>query len=124
MPDLLAHVLFCLIACELVNFKKKSLILIGAILPDIITKIILFGYIIDLPNWFNALIIFHSLAPLFFLVILIALFFKNFFSAAYLIGIGALSHVLLDILNTHYYFHCHGGYAESMAFGQTSIIGC
>ena len=105
MPDLLSHVLFILIACELVNFKKKGLLLFGAILPDIVAKIVLFGFIVKLPKELaSTLIVLHSPIPLFFLIILIGLFFKDVFSAVYLIGVGALSHILLDCLNAHYLY--------------------
>lgn len=104
MPDLLTHILFILIVCELANLKKKSLLLIGAILPDIITKIFLFGFIVNLPKEVvDALILFHSILPMLLLSVLIGLFFKDLFYAAYMISAGALSHLLLDILNAHIY---------------------
>ncbi len=103
MPDLLSHLLFGLIACELANPKKKGLILLGTVFPDLITKIFLFGFIVNLPKELaSALALFHSFIPLFLVVILVGLFFKDYFSAIYLIGVGALSHILLDVLNTHY----------------------
>ena len=103
MPDLLSHIIFCLIACELVNFKKKGLILLGAILPDIITKIYLFGFIIKLPEeLIHTLFLFHGVIPIFLVTVLIGLFFRDVFSATYLIGVGALSHLLLDLFNGHF----------------------
>jgi hypothetical protein len=103
MPDLLSHILVVLIACELINFKKKGLILFGAILPDIVTKIFILGLFIHVPREFiGLLILFHSPFVLFFLVILIGLLFKDFVFAVYLIGIGAISHIILDCFNANY----------------------
>jgi len=103
MPDLITHVLVVLIACELINMKKKGLILAGAILPDIVSRIFLLGFIIKLPDGFLiAVTLFHSLIPLLALAVLLATLFKDFFSAAFLIGIGAISHLLLDTFNIHF----------------------
>lgn len=103
MPDLLSHVLFGLIICEIAKRKKKSLILIGTILPDIITKLYLIGYFIKLDAVVVGILdLFHNPIPLFFVAVLISLLFKDVFSSIYLIGAGALSHILLDGLNIHF----------------------
>ena len=103
MPDLLSHILFILIVCELINFRKKGLLLVGAILPDVITKLVLIGFIFNIPKELaDALLLFHAIIPMFLLVVLVSLFFKDSLTALYLIFAGALSHILLDISQTHF----------------------
>ena len=39
MPDLMSHLLIGLIIAELFNVKKKSLVLLGTLVPDLLPKI-------------------------------------------------------------------------------------
>jgi LexA-binding, inner membrane-associated putative hydrolase len=103
MPDLLSHILLVLIPSEIINFNKKSLLLIGAILPDIVTKLFLFGFFVPIPSFIiGGFILFHGIFPLLFLVVFISLFFKKSFTAFYLILIGAFSHIFIDVFNAHH----------------------
>ena len=50
MPDLITHIIVGLILAKLLRVKKKSLVLLGAILPDMIYKLSLLGLFFDIPE--------------------------------------------------------------------------
>lgn len=105
MPDLLTHVLAGLIIAKLFRIRKKSLILLGSILPDIIYKIGLLGLFFPIPeNLFKfGLLPFHSPIGAFLLTILLSFLFKySKIKIISSISVGWLSHLLLDTTNKHY----------------------
>ena len=79
MPDLITHVLIGLIICELFNIRRKSLVILGSVLPDLVLKISLLSFFIDFPmkeiKWL--LIPFHTPVGLILLTIIIILFFRG-----------------------------------------------
>ncbi len=100
MPDWLTHVIIGLIIIELFNVKKRSLVLLGAVLPDILPKITLLRLFIPLPNinfgWFSA---FHTPFVFFLTTLLIAPIFRyNYKKVVLLLNAGAISHFLSDAL--------------------------
>ena len=102
MPDLLTHLLIGLILAELFNVKKKSLIILGAIAPDILSKISLlyFYLVIEAPISFN---LFHTPFMILLISILIAPLFRyDKFKTIILINIGAISHFLFDLTMKHF----------------------
>ena len=50
MPDLMSHLLIGLILAELLNTKKKSLVVLGALMPDLISKIHLVYFYFGFPH--------------------------------------------------------------------------
>jgi hypothetical protein len=104
MPDWISHVLVGLIICELFNIKRKSLVLIGVLLPDLLLKfkmLSLFNLVSE-GNVFWALVPFHSPAGLLLLTVLIIPIFRfDKIKAFSLISIGWVSHILVDITHRH-----------------------
>jgi membrane-bound metal-dependent hydrolase YbcI (DUF457 family) len=100
MPEWLTHVIIGLIIIELFNVKKRSLVLLGVILPDILPKITLLRLLIPLPNlnfgWLSA---FHTPFVFFLTTLLIAPIFRyDYKKVVLLLNAGALSHFLSDAL--------------------------
>lgn len=99
MPDILSHILFALILTKLFNIKRKTLVVLGAVLPDILGKLKMINYltpgappgIVDFSN------LFHSPIPLFVSAFIVALFFEYpYLGSVFFIFLGNLSHLLLD----------------------------
>jgi len=104
MPDLLTHVLVGLILVKLFKVRKKSLVLLGAALPDIISKLPLWRFFPTSRNiFFFGLMPFHSLIGLIILTVLISFFFNyKEYKTITLISLGWISHIILDLTNKHY----------------------
>jgi len=104
MPDWISHILIALIISELCNIDKKSLVILGALLPDLLGKMVLFVNIFHLPRdilywFFNP---FHTPIGCVLVTFLIISFFKyNQRKAFWYITIGWVSHLLSDMLNKH-----------------------
>ena len=99
MPDWISHILFGLIICHLFNIKKKSLVILGALLPDIIGKLKMLNYIFPgSPDWLIPLSnVWHTPFPSIISALLIALFFfHQYLETAILIILGDISHFLSD----------------------------
>ena len=102
MPDLITHVIIGLIFCELLGIRRKSLIILGSILPDIIFKITLICIFIEIPTkefkWF--LVPMHNPAALILLTVLICLFFRSNYQQKFLmICSGWILHLIADLTN-------------------------
>lgn len=102
MPDWMSHLIIGLILAEVFNIRKKSLVVLGTLAPDILSKIqlIYFYFGISPPISF---ISFHTPLMWFLLSILIAPLFKyDRLKTILLINIGALSHFLSDLTIKHF----------------------
>ena len=102
MPDWMSHILVGLIIAEAFNIRKKSLVLLGALLPDVLSKLFLLFFYFD---FFNNLSVrsFHSPIMVFLLAILLAPIFKyNRLKTVILVSVGALSHFLADLTMRHF----------------------
>ncbi|MBS3122416.1 metal-dependent hydrolase [Candidatus Woesearchaeota archaeon] len=102
MPDLITHVLIGLIICELFNIRRKSLVILGSVLPDLVLKISLLSFFIDFPmkeiKWL--LIPFHTPVGLILLTIIIILFFRGEYILNFLlISLGWALHLAADLTN-------------------------
>ena len=100
MPDLISH---CLVSRILFlgKFKKYLLLfLIGAILPDVLTRAPLFFFsgCYRCAWWIG---VFHSPFPLFFVVLLFSLFFKRVKEAFGALFLGVLLHLFFDSFQRH-----------------------
>jgi hypothetical protein len=99
MPSILAHIFLGLVVAYALGIKKKSLVLLGCMLPD--AKIFLFALALPLlgPAQANALIIpIHTPAGSLLLGLFVSsLFAKNNFLRHYkLLGLGIFTHYILD----------------------------
>lgn len=104
MPDWLSHMLIGLILAELFRVKKKSVVMLGAILPDLVVKISLIGLFIHLPAWFRYFVI-HSHVPV--ICILMTLFIALVFRYDQVrillwMNLGVLSHFISDLTMKHF----------------------
>ncbi|MDI6655375.1 MAG: hypothetical protein QME59_05755 [Candidatus Hydrothermarchaeota archaeon] len=113
MPDWVSHVLIGLIICELFNVKKKSLVLLGALLPDLIRYTYLPAAFLNLPpstinymDWF--VVVAHLPVGIFLLTLFVSSFFSyNYKRTASLISAGWISHLSADFTTKHF----NGGYS-------------
>ncbi len=99
MPDWISHILIALIIAELFNLKPKSLVVVGAILPDFFFKITTLGIFISIPvtEIYWSLLPFHiPLGSLFFTLIITPLFRFNYFTTLLLIAVGFITHYASD----------------------------
>ena len=102
MPDLMSHLLIGLILAEVFNIRKKSLVVLGAIAPDLLSKFHLLYLHLGLqsPISFN---LFHTPFIVFLISILIAPLFKyNKLKIILFFNIGAMSHFLSDLAMKHF----------------------
>ena len=106
MPDLVSHAIIGLLLCELLNIKPKSLVILGALLPDLLSKLELlhlffpFG---DRLYWI--LMPLHTPIGLALATFLVVNLFSYDKKESYsLITIGWLSHIFADwLINKHLY---------------------
>jgi len=99
MPSILAHIFLGLIVAHVLRIKKKSLVLLGCMLPD--AKIFLFALALPAlgPTQANALIIpIHTPAGSLMLSLFVSsLFAKNNFLRYFkLMKLGIITHFILD----------------------------
>ncbi len=102
MPDWMSHLLIGLIVAELFNIRKKSLVVLGALMPDLIAKFFLLFFYFGF--WSNVgLDSFHTPVVCFLLAILIApLFRHDKIKTVLLISVGLATHFLPDLTMRHF----------------------
>ena len=104
MPDWVTHIAIGLLILELYPVKKKSLVLLGAILPDLLPKLVLLRLLIPIPSLdYVFLSAFHTPFVLFFVTMLLAPLFRyDYWKVVGGITIGTTSHFLSDALLQHF----------------------
>jgi len=104
MPDWITHILIGLIIAEVFNIKRKSLVVIGSILPDILVKLELVSVLTPVDKYaitwlFNPL---HTpIGMILFSLLLVPLFNLGRYKIYFLLFIGWASHLLSDLINKH-----------------------
>tara|TARA_Y100000310_G_scaffold196876_1_gene196965 strand:- start:5755 stop:6225 length:471 start_codon:yes stop_codon:yes gene_type:complete len=102
MPDWLSHLLIALIIAEVFGIKKKSLVVFGALAPDILPKIQLLFFYFELPPVVS-FINFHTPFMMLLSGIIIAPLFRyDKFKTFLFFSIGAASHFLSDLTMKHF----------------------
>jgi hypothetical protein len=102
MPDLMGHLVIGLILAELLDIKKKSLVVLGALMPDLVAKIYLLYFYFGIPATIS-FVSFHSPIMMFLLSILIAPLFKyDKLKTFIFFNIGSASHFLSDLTMRHF----------------------
>ena len=103
MPEWVTHLLLGLIAAEVFSVRKKSVVLLGAILPDLLVKLVLVKLFLPIPNIdYSLLGAFH--VPFVFLLstFLLATWFRySYWHIVLWLNLGALTHFLSDALLRH-----------------------
>lgn len=100
MPDWISHILLGLIIAEILNARKKSLVVLGSVLPDIILKFYTISVIIpvDVNSFFWLFYPLHTIIGVIIFSFIITIFFKYDTKKTFLLlAIGAVSHILLDV---------------------------
>ena len=100
MPDWVSHILLGLIIAEILNVDKKSLVVLGSILPDIVLKAYTLSILAPMPLTFLFWFFYplHTIAGIILFSLLVSLLFKyNQKKTFLLIFIGALSHIFIDM---------------------------
>lgn len=98
----MTHLLIALILAELFNMKKKSLVVLGALIPDILGKFQLILFYLGIPQFlfFGS---FHTPLMSILVGILVApLFFYDNFKTIVFINIGVISHFVADVALRHF----------------------
>src|SRR3989338_33983 len=102
MPDLMSHLVIGLILAELFNIKKKSLVVLGALTPDLLSKTNLITLHFGMPLQISTTP-FHTTIVLLLASILIAPLFRySKIKTIIFFNTGALSHFLSDITMKHF----------------------
>lgn len=104
MPDWMTHIVVALIFCELFNVKKKSLVLLGALLPDFLVKLHLLLFYLKIPTGFSLYSLHTPFMTLLVSFLIIPFFRYEKRKVFALIYIGAFMHILLDSIQTHYLY--------------------
>lgn len=101
MPDAMTHLILGLILAELFGIRKKSLVLIGTLLPDLSKIFLIFFYLgMPLPIFFGS---FETPLMSFLVSILISpLFIYDKLKTIVSINIGVISHYLADLTLKHF----------------------
>ena len=121
MPDLMSHLLIGLILAELLGVRKKSLVALGAISPDVLSHLDIIYTYSDLPRIFN----FNSFhTP--FMSLLISLLISAFFiypkyKTVLLFNLGSMSEYLSDLLVKHFFPFSLHNYSLSLVWSNDSI---
>ncbi len=104
MPDWLTHIVIALVFAEIFSVRKKSVVLLGAVLPDVLVKLTLLELFIPIPNWnYTFLSAFHVPLVLFLVILLLAPLFRYKYSAIVgWLSLGALTHFASDALLRHF----------------------
>jgi hypothetical protein len=100
MPDWLSHILIALIFAELLNIDKKSLIVLGSLLPDFIVKMYFFAVFFPVNDSLLFMLTLYD-TPVMGLILpaLVAPLFKYNWKKTYLyIALGFMLHILADSL--------------------------
>lgn len=122
MPDWMSHFLIGLIIAGLFNIRKKSLVLLGALMPDLISKFFLLFFYFGF--WDNiGLSSFHTPLLNFLLVILITPLFRyDRVKTIFLISIGLITHFLSDLMLKHFKGGVQLFFPFSMQFYRFNLI--
>ena len=103
MPEWVTHALLGLLVAEIFSVKKKSIVVLGALLPDIIVKLTLVRLFIPIPNFDYAVLgSFHTpFVFLLFSILLSPLFRYDYLKIIIWLNMGALTHFLADATLHH-----------------------
>ncbi|MFH1052977.1 MAG: hypothetical protein V1740_01035 [Candidatus Woesearchaeota archaeon] len=107
MPDWISHLMLGLILAKVFRVKKKSLVLLGAILPDILFQFYHLSLFFKIPENTEWLLVgFHQPFAMIILSLVIPFFFKHgYIKSFFMLTIGWIGHVVIDIINVASFNH-------------------
>lgn len=98
----MSHILIGLILAEIFFVRKKSLVALGSLIPDLLSKFHLLSFYFGVTGWLS-FSSFHTPAMALLMIVLLAgLFNYNQTKAAGLMTLGAMSHILADAALKHF----------------------
>lgn len=103
MPEWLTHALLGLVVAEIFGIRKKSIVILGALLPDILVKLVLLRLFLPIPN-IDYSILGSGHTPFVFLlfsILICPLFHYDYLKIIMWLNVGALSHFLADATLHH-----------------------
>src|SRR3989338_10934392 len=98
MPDWIAHLGFAFLLAYALKIRRKELVVIGALIPDIVRIFDFIGQLLGTSSFFAALPFHGLLLPLFISGIICAFFIEgiSYKKGLALVYLGVLTHLLLD----------------------------
>lgn len=103
MPEWATHALLGLVIAEIFGVRKKSIVMLGALLPDILVKLVLIRLFLPIPN-VDYSILGSGHTPFVFLllsVLICPLFRYDHIKIILWMNLGALTHFLADATLRH-----------------------
>ena len=102
MPDWLTHVVIALFFAELFRIEKKSLVVLGALLPDFLSKLHLIFFYLGISEYLTFSLL-HTPMMVFLVILLIAPLFRYSQKKVVLwLGLGAVTHFVFDVTMRHF----------------------
>ncbi len=103
MPEWVTHALLGLLVAEIFGVRKKSIVVLGALLPDIIVKLTLLRLFVPIPNFdYSILGSFHTPFVFLLLTILLSPLFRyDCIRIICWLNVGATTHFLADATLHH-----------------------
>lgn len=124
MPDWLTHAVLGLLVAEIFSVRKKSLVVLGALLPDIFPKLVLLRLLIPLPHLnYTGLGAFHTPFVFFLATIIIAPLFRySYWKFILWLNLGAATHFFSDALLRHFAAGVHLFYPISLGHFTLNVV--
>ncbi|MBI2101496.1 hypothetical protein HYT53_02695 [Candidatus Woesearchaeota archaeon] len=102
MPDLMSHLIIGLILAELFNIKKKSIVILGALTPDLLSKMNLFYLYFKAPALVSFVSFHTPFMSLLLSMLTIPLFNYDKTKIVLYFNLGSVSHYLSDLSIRHF----------------------
>ncbi len=124
MPDWVTHIIIALLFAEAFGIRKKSIVLLGSILPDILPKLVLLKLMLPIPDWnYVGLGAMHTPFVFFLFTMVIApLFRERFWCIIFWLNLGAVSHFAADALLRHFAAGVHLLYPISLKHYTLNLV--
>lgn len=102
MPDLLGHLFIGLILAELFNARKKSLIVLGALAPDLLSKLDLIYFYFNIPKVMQFSSFHTPMMMVLVSILIVPLFRYSGIKTVISFNIGSVSEFLSDLIIRHF----------------------
>ncbi|MBS3101584.1 metal-dependent hydrolase [Candidatus Woesearchaeota archaeon] len=102
MPDLMSHLIIGLILAELFNVKKKSIVILGALTPDLLSKMNLVYLYLKIPALVSFVSFHTPFMSLLLSILITQLFNYDKTKIVLYFNLGSMSHYLSDLSIRHF----------------------
>jgi len=103
MPDWMSHLLIGLILAEIFNIKKTSLVIFGALLPDLLSKFYLISFYFGIDESFPFSYLHTPVLSILVGILIAPLFRYDRIKTTAFISLGIASHFLSDLTMRHFH---------------------